>query len=447
MSGLTRQDLGILRDYANEGNRELYWNYLAQKEGADGYGLLALGVVRNDSMPGATANHFADNRARADGRVLSEREWERFGEDLVRRDLALREKWMDGGRPDLALNLPVKDVQYAHDGAFSEARIDPNAWTPRQLLDAARRQGGEEEAEKVWGTMLDSRGLGLARLGITSTEVLWTYNDGELSAMRYMGSLTAASALAAGDRDRTDPNVIGAQSFYYHYDRRENAWYSVSNGGPAGQAIRRVTDEETISRLDDTRAVRLESDAQRNDFHPDDPNRNRPIASSPFTLADAGQAPDADVRLAQGNAPTHPAATGPGSGFNHPLYQQAFAAISRRDAELGREPDDNSRNIAIAGATLAARNGYTRIDDIAFNIATEKLAAGEHFFVIERGSNSELYRRESMVTKDALAMTSEQRDQQLAQIDSLQTNGLGTRAAQLAQDEQRRMQQTGPQIA
>lgn len=214
MSGMTRQDLGILRDYANEGNRELYWNYLAQKEGADGYGLLTLGVVRNDSMPGATANHFADNRARADGRVLSEREWERFGEDLVRRDLAVREKWMDGGRPDLALNLPVKDVQYAHDGAFSEARIDPNAWTPRQLLDAARRQGGEEEAEKVWGTMLDSRGLGLARLGITSTEVLWTYNDGELSAMRYMGSLTAASALAAGDRDRTDPNVIGAQGFY-----------------------------------------------------------------------------------------------------------------------------------------------------------------------------------------------------------------------------------------
>ena len=104
MSGLTRQDLEILRFYAAQGNRELYWNYLAQKEGADGYGLLALGVVRNDSMPGAVANHFADNRARADGRVLSERDWERFGEDLVRRDLMLRARHLEGGRPDLGLN-------------------------------------------------------------------------------------------------------------------------------------------------------------------------------------------------------------------------------------------------------------------------------------------------------------------------------------------------------
>lgn len=446
MPGLTPQDLGILRSYAAEGNRELYWNYLAQKQGSDGYGLLALGVVRNDSMPGATANHFADNRARADGRVLSERDWERFGEDLVRRDLALREQHFSDRRPDLALNLPVRDVQSAHDGAFRQARIDPNAWTPRQLLEAARRQGGEQEAEKVWGTMLDSRGLGLARLGITSTDVLWTYNDGQLPAMRYMGSLTAASALAAGDRDRTDPDVIGARNFYYHYDQREQGWYSISGGGPAGPMIRRVTDQETLSRLDDTRAVRLETEAQRDDFHPDDPNRNRPIARSPFTLADAGQAPDADVQLARANAPSQAGPASPAAGFDHPLYQQAFAAISRRDAELGREPDDNSRNIAVASATLAARNGYQRIDDIAFNVATDKLAAGERFFVIERGNNPEVYRRDSMITNEALAMTPEQRELQLALVDTLQTKAMETRGAQLAQEEQVRTQ-NGPQMA
>jgi len=50
MSGLTQQDITILREYADKGNRELYWNYLAQKDGADGYGLLALGVVRNDNL-------------------------------------------------------------------------------------------------------------------------------------------------------------------------------------------------------------------------------------------------------------------------------------------------------------------------------------------------------------------------------------------------------------
>src|SRR3546814_7409325 len=102
-------------------------------------------------MPGAVANNFAQSRARShDDRVLTEREWEQFGQDLLLRDLARRQYWMGKDRPDLALNLPVKDIQSAHDASFEKARIDPNAWTQRQLLEAARRQGGEEDAEGVW---------------------------------------------------------------------------------------------------------------------------------------------------------------------------------------------------------------------------------------------------------------------------------------------------------
>ncbi len=52
MGGLTQKDIRILTAYADSGNRELYWNYLSQLPGADGYGTLALGVVRNDSLPG-----------------------------------------------------------------------------------------------------------------------------------------------------------------------------------------------------------------------------------------------------------------------------------------------------------------------------------------------------------------------------------------------------------
>ncbi len=40
MSGLTEHDLRILGSYARDGNRELYWNYLSQLPGADGYGTL-----------------------------------------------------------------------------------------------------------------------------------------------------------------------------------------------------------------------------------------------------------------------------------------------------------------------------------------------------------------------------------------------------------------------
>src|SRR3546814_5453713 len=73
---------------------------------------------------------------------------EEFGQDLIARDLKQRKYWMEQHRPDLALNLPVKDIQSAHDASFEKARIDPNAWTPRQLLEAARRQGGEGAADR-----------------------------------------------------------------------------------------------------------------------------------------------------------------------------------------------------------------------------------------------------------------------------------------------------------
>src|SRR3546814_9612806 len=79
-------------------------------------------------MPGAVANNFAQSRARShDDRVLTEREWEQFGQDLLLRDLARRQYWMGKDRPDLALNLPVKDIQSAHDASFEKARIDPRS--------------------------------------------------------------------------------------------------------------------------------------------------------------------------------------------------------------------------------------------------------------------------------------------------------------------------------
>ncbi|MEQ7853825.1 hypothetical protein ABQW53_21600, partial [Xanthomonas hortorum pv. hederae] len=109
----------------------------------------SLGVVRNDNAPGATANIFADNRARDGGIRMSEREWNQFGVDLMRHDLDERRGQLDAGRPDLALNLPVRDVQDVHDRSFQAHQIDPNAWTPREFLQAARRHGGEGETART----------------------------------------------------------------------------------------------------------------------------------------------------------------------------------------------------------------------------------------------------------------------------------------------------------
>lgn len=438
MSELTRQDLRILAYYAENGNRELYWNYLARREGADGYGLLALGVVRNDSMPGAVANHFADNVARRSDVRMDERAWERFGEDLLTQDLALRTRHLNRGRADLALNLPVADVQRAHDASFNQFGINPNAWTPRQLLEAARRQGGDAAAERVWDNMLDGRGLGLGRMGITSWDVMYTYNDAQLPATRYMGALTIASGLAAGDRARTSPNVIGAQSVYYMYDEGSRRWASVSSGGGfGGTVIREVTDAQKLGELNDARAVRLESRAQREDWHPQDPNRTRPIARSPFTLADAGTLTPPDGRHASA------AATAP-DGFDHPLYRQALAAVARRDVELGREPDENTRRIALAGTVVALRNGYERIDDIVFSQQTDRLAAGDRFFVLQGERRDPAHLRESMSAREALAMDPQLAQREVAQLDVAQARVIAQEASRL-EDTQRL--QPGPQLA
>lgn len=90
MGELTRRDLDVLGHYVRNGNRELYWNYVAHHPGSDGYGLIALGVVRNDNAPGQVANLYADIRAREDGRNMRESDWERFGVDLIRQDFELR---------------------------------------------------------------------------------------------------------------------------------------------------------------------------------------------------------------------------------------------------------------------------------------------------------------------------------------------------------------------
>lgn len=291
MSGLNRQDIKILSQYAERGNRELYWNYLAQKPGNDGYGLLALGVVRNDNVPGQVANSYAQNYAREhNGTTLSERRWESFGDDLVRADLAARERQIAANRPDLALNLPVRDVQNAHDVTFRRYGIDENAWTPRLLLDASRRHGGEPEAERLWTNMMDNGYLGIGRGLGTMRDAAHRYNDGQFNTTSYLADVGAARAEASVSRPNTDPNVIGATSMYYMYNRRDADWSLVSTS-MAGVHVSGVRDGNRIAELNDAREVRLERQQMRDDFHPADPNRNRPVMRSPWTLAENEMTP------------------------------------------------------------------------------------------------------------------------------------------------------------
>ncbi|AKK66058.1 hypothetical protein [Xanthomonas translucens] len=187
---------------------------------------------------------------------MSERQWNSFGVDLMRRDFERRELYQRSGRPELTLNLPVRDIEDVHDATFQKRHINPDAWTPRQLLDAARRHGGDAEAEKVWSMMLDNSALGLNRATQTVDDVR-KYDDAQLDAASYVGRMTGARIQASQTLPITDPDRIGAPNFSYMYDRQTHSWNTwVSNGEQT--VVQPVRDPQQLRELDDTRALRLE---------------------------------------------------------------------------------------------------------------------------------------------------------------------------------------------
>lgn len=419
MNGLTQQDLDILAIYAAAENRELYFNYLARKEGNDGYGLLALGVVRNDNAPGATANQFAQNQARRDGKQYGERDWQEFGVDLMKNDLALRQAQFDAKRPDLALNLPVLDVQAAHDVAFRRRDIDPDAWTPRQLLEAARRHGGEPEAEKVWTMMLDNTALGVKRGGLTTIDVARSYNDSKLNASSYFVDLGAARTAGLSAAPNTDPDCIRLNGKDYNYHASNATWHGAAPIESRIMVKLPVSDPALLEQLNEAREVRFQRGQLRSQFHPEDPNQHRPIKESPFLLSDTG--PDLDPR-----DPSHP---------RHALHQQCVSGVQAIDARLGKPWDVHSECMAASLTTLAARNNLDRADHVLLSEQGSRSAPGELVFVVQGDLNDPAQRRAHMPTAEAIATPPEQSFQQLAELDH-------TRSQEQAQQQTRDQEQT-----
>ena len=445
MTGLTRSDLDVLRSYAQVQNRELYFNFLAQKEGNDGYETLALGVVRNDNGPGATANQFALAQASRDGLKYGERDWQRVGADLIKHDIALREMRFESGRPDLALNLPVQDVQQAHDQTFRPRGINPDAWTPRQLLEAARRQGGEPEAEKVWSMMLDNQLLGLTRGASTTENLAHRYNDEKLDATAYVAAMGLARTSAGlFPTPNSDPDTIDRDGKTYRFNAESGTW-----SGPVPIESRiaiklPVTDPALIEALNDSRALRQEREQLRTQFHPDDPNRDRPIQASPWLFSDAGPAQEASNATMQARItgavdptdPKHP---------RHALYQQCVEGVHALDARLGRAPDAHSARMAASLTTLAASSGLDRVDHVLLSVQGTHTEAGERVFVVQGDPGDPAHQRAHMQTGQATTAPPEQSFQQLAVVDQ-QREREQSQQSQQSQHEQDMSARTAPSM-
>ena len=292
MPGLTKSNISVLEFYAKENNRELYWNYLSQIPGNDGYGLLALGVVRNDNVPGQVANVYAQAVAQQTKPGMSEGDWERFGISLMQLDLAARQKALSKVPPEDALNLSAIAVTDVHDDAFENAGIDKNAWTPRKLMDMAQNKGGAPAMDGIWAGMLDNQKLGLYRGTFTAGQVA-AHTDMSSPAnikvsLGYLWDMGVARAVVHDARPNTDPDVSGQQLHYHRFDRSTRTWTEIHERLEGGiermPIVGEVTDPKTLAELNDTRDLRLQRQELRGQFHPEDPYRN--IAKSPQTLAD-----------------------------------------------------------------------------------------------------------------------------------------------------------------
>ena len=301
--GLNQKDISILQHYVDHNNRELYWNYLAQLPGNDGYGLLALGVVRNDNMPGAVANTYAKNYALEHSKVsMSERQWDQFGADLMKLDFEYRKVHAASDtHPEYSLNLPARQVMDVHDKTFGNYKIDPNAWTPRKLLKSAhlrdledqyriergemRPEDAKHHMESSWSNMLDNGYAGIQRMGSTTIRSAMDRITSPTSQDGYFTDMTWAYLTATQELSYQSPDVIGRNKHYFERDNEGN-WAEISamntilGGMPH---MKKVTDPDEIQRLEDTYKLRLEREAARKDFHPDDPGQ---LKDSPHPLSD-----------------------------------------------------------------------------------------------------------------------------------------------------------------
>ena len=449
---LTKEDLEILASYAEESNRELYFNFLAQKKGNDGYGLLALGVIRNDNAPGATANSFAARQARADGLSLAESDWQRFGVDLMRRDLESRQAAFDNGRPDLALNLPARADKATHDSAFRNADIDPSAWTPYKLLEAAYRHGGNREVEEVWKMLLDNNNRGLDRAVQTADLIRGKYHALIDDPEGYLRDMVAAR-LPQGvvPISNIDPDNVKYNGTLYHHAEK-SGWSqevvepAVLNAGPLSMngprtRIDAVTDPAVLRYLDDAREVRQQREAMRDQFHPDDPNRSRPITPSPLLISDAQDVSPGMVQLERLQATIdftqqgHP---------HHALWQQCCAGVREVDAGLGKPWDAHSASMAGSLTALAVSEGLQRVDHVVLSVQGSECAPGQNVFVVQGDLQDPAHLRASMPTQQACSQTQEQSFQQALAGERLQAD---LQLQQRTQEEQLLQGRNGPTLS
>ena len=131
-----------LEYFKNIGDRIGYYRTLSAS--GDPYGGLALGVVLNDTIAGATANYFMLNNSGISDFKYTPNLIVKMGIDLMVADFDARKT---------SISLGVNEIQSYHNNVFKSYGFSPDAWTPNIPL---RLLSDPVEKEALWSSLLTS---------------------------------------------------------------------------------------------------------------------------------------------------------------------------------------------------------------------------------------------------------------------------------------------------
>ena len=131
----------------------------------------------------------------------------------------------------------------------------------------------------------------------------------------------------------------------------------------AGFHVSEVRDGRKLAELNDAREVRLERQQMSDDFHPADPNRNRQIMRSPFTLAENDIAPPfSDPRTPNANG--------------HAMYRQIEQGVEKLSANAGGVSEAHNAQMSMSLYACADRCGLKAVDHLVLNDQGREHGAG-----------------------------------------------------------------------
>jgi hypothetical protein len=190
---LTQAQLNTLGQFAAQGDRLGYWNYLSSL--GDRYAGLAGQVVTGETVSGYVANTYFQ-RVVTDqmGRPLTGPEMWDLGVNLMNRDLAARQVAVDQG--GTGLNLPVETIANYHDQAFRQATngaVGYEGWTAWAPIRVSIEQGNNAHAEFLWSLMLDQGFVN----NILVTGAVTGVAPNDANAQRWLDVVPGAAAESA----------------------------------------------------------------------------------------------------------------------------------------------------------------------------------------------------------------------------------------------------------